>query len=371
MSEKLKVLLVDDQPGYRRRAVDALSSQGCDVRTAADGREAIALGSGYRPDVIVSAWMLEGRLHGIHVAEALRALRPETRTVLLTESATTLPPVEMAESDVSALIDRPPRPERLMDVIRLAAASRDAVQPAPTPAIAHFSPDGELLYANPSAVDLVEHCGGSSALWQAFSKQSDADPGAPAESDSRGSAAREWTALASSVTGTALGADVHARVRVLDDGSCLVAFAGAADLAAARAHPALGLLMGGAGAPGCHFRFEGLGVMIDSERSYRELGCRVFHALGGSCFPANDADSAIEILATVDGVRHVIVDYEAPGDVGGFVETVRREWPEICLIGQSRFDRRASFEDVGVSKFIAKPWRLLELVAELTSEVGH
>ena len=61
MSEKLKVLLVDDQPGYRRRAVDALSSQGCDVRTAADGREAIALGSGYRPDVIVSAWMLEGR----------------------------------------------------------------------------------------------------------------------------------------------------------------------------------------------------------------------------------------------------------------------------------------------------------------------
>jgi len=373
MSDKLKILLVDDQPGYRRRLVDFLSTQGCEVRTAAAGIEAIALGTGYRPDVVVSAWLLNGRLHGVHVAEALRAVRPETRAVLLTESTTNLPPVEMADSDVSALIDRPPRPEGLIDVIRLAAASREIERPEQPPALAHFGANGEMLYANPSADALVDCCGGSAALWQAVV---DARHG-PAATTLSSAVCDEWRALPAAGSDPAPGdvqgasSGVHVRVRGLDDGTWLVAFAAAADLEGARSNPALRILMGGTDPAGRHFRLEGVGVIVDPERGYRELGCRVFHALGGICYPADDTARAMDALASIEGVRHVLVDHEAPGDVAGFLDAVAREWPDVEVIGQSRFGHRQSFSDMGVTRYIAKPWRLLELVSELTSELGH
>ncbi|MEE8312465.1 MAG: response regulator [Candidatus Binatia bacterium] len=374
MPDKLKVLLVDDQPGYRRRLVKFLSERGCEVRTAADGIEAIALGTGYRPDVVVSAWLLNGRLHGVHVAEALRAMRPETRAVLLTESTTNLPPVEMADSDVAALIDRPPHPEGLIDVIRLAAASREIERPERPPALAHFGADGELLYANPSADELVDRCGGSKALWNAVA---DARHG-PGGTEASSSVCDEWRTLPSAGDEQPGDADsqeadsaVHARVRQLDDGTWLVAFATAADLEGARSNAALRILMGGTNPAGRHFRLEGIGVIVDAERGYRELGCRVFHALGGICYPADSTDKAMDLLASLEGVRHVLVDHEAPGDVAGFLDAVAREWSDVAVIGQSRFGHRQSFSDMGVSRYIAKPWRLLELVAQLTSELGH
>lgn len=374
MSDKLKVLLVDDQPGYRRRFVDSLSAEGCEVRTAADGSEAIALGAGYRPDVLVSAWLLNGRLHGVHVAEALRAVRPEIRAVLLTESATSLPPVEMADSDVAALIDRPPRPERLIDVIRLAAASRANLRPEAPPALVHFDSGGELLHANPSAMELIDSVGGSKALWHAvrMSLRARVSVKGAIEDSPIGD---DWFGLGELCRQQATGDDgrvaLHARSRELDDGTSLVAFAPAGALDAARSDPALRILMGGPDPCGRHFRLEGVGVIVDAERGYRELGCRVFNALGGICFPADDTAKAMDLLASVESIRHLLVDYEAPGDVTGFLDAVSREWPDVHVIGQSRFERRDAFADAGVDRFIAKPWRLLELVVELTSELGH
>jgi len=79
-----RVLIAEDEPSFRELLDSALRTHGYDTRAAGSGREAIEVGVRFRPDVLVTDWMLSHRYHGLHVAETLRLVRPDLQTILVT-----------------------------------------------------------------------------------------------------------------------------------------------------------------------------------------------------------------------------------------------------------------------------------------------
>jgi DNA-binding response OmpR family regulator len=67
-----RILIVDDDPQFRRALRLALSSCGYEVDDAANGREALASVAATNPDLMVLDWQLPG-LDGIQTCRALRA----------------------------------------------------------------------------------------------------------------------------------------------------------------------------------------------------------------------------------------------------------------------------------------------------------
>ena len=79
-----RVLVVDDDNTLCMSLGFAFNSRGHTVEMATSGRNAIDVGARFRPDVLVVDWKLNGPPDGIQVSEALRAVRPETHTILIT-----------------------------------------------------------------------------------------------------------------------------------------------------------------------------------------------------------------------------------------------------------------------------------------------
>jgi two-component system response regulator MprA len=82
--ERMRVLVVDDEPQLRRALERALKLEGYDVEMAADGEEALgAVGSGRPVDAIVLDVLMPKR-DGLEVARELRARGDRTPILMLT-----------------------------------------------------------------------------------------------------------------------------------------------------------------------------------------------------------------------------------------------------------------------------------------------
>ena len=77
------ILVVDDEPAVRDAIERALSLEGYDIVTAADGAQAIALHDERRPDAIVLD-VLMPRVDGIEACRRLRAAGAQTPILMLT-----------------------------------------------------------------------------------------------------------------------------------------------------------------------------------------------------------------------------------------------------------------------------------------------
>ena len=64
--------IVDEEPSYRHYLERYLTRRGYEVRTASSGREALARGGDFDPDVVLADGMLKDSMHGLEVGVALR-----------------------------------------------------------------------------------------------------------------------------------------------------------------------------------------------------------------------------------------------------------------------------------------------------------
>jgi CheY-like chemotaxis protein len=84
-----KVLVADDNDLVRESFVELLKSEGYDVRTAADGLQAVELAEQWRPQVVLLDIHMP-RLSGLETARRLRAVYPPQAMTLLMMSGMTL-----------------------------------------------------------------------------------------------------------------------------------------------------------------------------------------------------------------------------------------------------------------------------------------
>jgi len=116
----IRILIVDDEPTYREYLERFLSRDGFDVRTAETGNEAIAIAHDFEPDVLLADWMLRCEMHGIEVGEALRAMQPELRILLMTGYPTDDLQTDAKRVGINGFLEKPFALEDLAQAIQAA-----------------------------------------------------------------------------------------------------------------------------------------------------------------------------------------------------------------------------------------------------------
>lgn len=93
-----RILLVDDEPLFRKATMRVLVRMGHEVFPAASGAEGRALWEAERPDLAIVDWHMPGE-DGLETIRGIQALQPDARVALTTAST---PPAEAADIPVIA-----------------------------------------------------------------------------------------------------------------------------------------------------------------------------------------------------------------------------------------------------------------------------
>ena len=117
----MTVLLVDDYPDALDVWEIFLTAAGCQVMTASDGAQALAIARSQRLDVIVMDFQLPG-LSGRSVAEALREDPATAQIPLIAVTGRRMDLAEARGLGFVALIVKPCEPDVLLAEIRRVAA---------------------------------------------------------------------------------------------------------------------------------------------------------------------------------------------------------------------------------------------------------
>jgi two-component system alkaline phosphatase synthesis response regulator PhoP len=137
MSEKPKVLVVDDDPDVVDQLAVTLQGAGYEVHTGSSQKEAEELLLSVRPDVAILDLMMEQMDSGFVICHYLKGLYPDTPVILLTAvtAATGLSfttPSAEAQSWVKAdlVLDKPVRPEQIRAEVRRLLHQEDVAEAA-------------------------------------------------------------------------------------------------------------------------------------------------------------------------------------------------------------------------------------------------
>ncbi len=128
MSEKHRILVVDDDPGVLRLLSIRLRSQGYDVRTAQSGEEALSNFSGVRPHLVITDLRMDG-MDGMALFQNLRGRHPTLPVIILTAHGSIPDAVEATKNGVFGFLTKPfEAPTLLQQVasaLRLSGGSSD------------------------------------------------------------------------------------------------------------------------------------------------------------------------------------------------------------------------------------------------------
>jgi len=80
---RARVLVVDDEPAVRGMLSEHLQEKGYDVRSAADGEEALARMPEYRPNIVLLDLMMAG-MDGMETLRRIKLMAPETCVIMVT-----------------------------------------------------------------------------------------------------------------------------------------------------------------------------------------------------------------------------------------------------------------------------------------------
>lgn len=96
------------------------------------------------------------------------------------------------------------------------------------------------------------------------------------------------------------------------------------------------------------------------------LAVNVVEEAGFEAVEARDADEAIRLLETVEGIRILMTDVDMPGSMDGvrLAAAVRDRWPPISIIVVSG-ERRPAQEDLPDGVFFAKPYDVDQMMNQL------
>jgi DNA-binding NtrC family response regulator len=85
-----------------------------------------------------------------------------------------------------------------------------------------------------------------------------------------------------------------------------------------------------------------------------------------------NADTALKLLETRDDVRLLFTDIQMPGSCDGMdlARQVHARWPRILLVITSGRTKPAQADIPGHGRFVGKPYRASELLAEVNDMMG-
>lgn len=121
-SEKLKVLIVDDELTIADTLVEILNGEGYEAVAAATGDSALASARSFLPDIVISDVVMPG-INGVELGIRIRRDLPECRVILFsgqTETSDLLGEARNRGHEFE-IIAKPIRPQALLAMIRFRA----------------------------------------------------------------------------------------------------------------------------------------------------------------------------------------------------------------------------------------------------------
>lgn len=355
------VLVVDDVKDFCEELASGLSRDGHDVSTAASGREAIQLGSTIRPDVLVTDWMLKDHIHGLDVAEVIRIVYPSVQTVLISGFASGDLRADARGAEVFDFLEKPFPLNEIRETVLHAADARRPWKHRLRIGFVEVDEAGNIDYANAGAEEMfVETAAGKYAVnIQQFFED---DQLAVLRRD----AGERWVSV-SPIADTKIV--WTARSRPIE-GTKSRAFVFLDSEHRGYKHSAIiNRLLGLPDQSTDECQIEGHVLIIDDTESIRRLAVDILRYFNCMCLTARTHEEAVRLFAHDPDVKHILLDYEMPGcEAKDFVERALALRGDIKIIGTSGTDNYQAFLDIGVKRFLRKPWSVEELIQVLTTK---
>ena len=139
---KPKILIVDDEEIARANMAHVLGKEGYEVRTAADGLEALdILASGFVADVVVTDLKME-RLDGMELLRRMRRTAPDAAVVMVTGFATVGTAVEALRAGAAHYLGKPVNLVELKKTVAEILEARLSASPGRGPVLCFSGPPG-------------------------------------------------------------------------------------------------------------------------------------------------------------------------------------------------------------------------------------
>jgi DNA-binding NtrC family response regulator len=122
MSDRLRILLIDDEEIVNKRLRPALEREGYEVESFMVGKDALASISAKDFDIVVTDMRID-EVNGLQVLEAARKKSPRTQVVLITGYATMELAREALSKGAFEVIAKPFKPQDLRDAVTRATAA--------------------------------------------------------------------------------------------------------------------------------------------------------------------------------------------------------------------------------------------------------
>src|SRR5438093_5069098 len=130
---RIRVLVVDDNDGFRESLASLLDAGGLDVvGQASSGRQALELTRTLSPDVVLMDVRMP-EMDGVETTQRLKKLRPSLGVVALTGLEGQRAVRDMLVAGASGYVLKDSDGDGLVDAVRQAAAGRALLSPAVTP----------------------------------------------------------------------------------------------------------------------------------------------------------------------------------------------------------------------------------------------
>jgi two-component system nitrogen regulation response regulator NtrX len=108
------VLIIDDEPNIRRMVGALLSSEGFEVRDAADGASGVSRAEELEPDLVLLDLMIPGAMDGMAVLERLRERFPELPVIMMSGRAGLADAVKATRLGAVNFLEKPLTPEGVL-----------------------------------------------------------------------------------------------------------------------------------------------------------------------------------------------------------------------------------------------------------------
>jgi two-component system, NtrC family, response regulator AtoC len=121
IKQRLRILVVDDEPNVRGIITAHLNDEGHDVGTANDGAQALERFKAESWDLVMTDRVMP-KMNGDELAKAIKALNPKIPVILVTAFADRPPDPEVSDSPFDLVIRKPFTRDTLRAAIALVRA---------------------------------------------------------------------------------------------------------------------------------------------------------------------------------------------------------------------------------------------------------
>ena len=113
-----KILIVDDEAVCTLFLSMALSEEGFDVKMATSADEAIQVGKEFKPNLLITDWMLKDSKDGMQVTRHLTDAIPDLRVIFITGMARDIIRSKLGDTKCDGIIIKPVDLDEMLGLVR-------------------------------------------------------------------------------------------------------------------------------------------------------------------------------------------------------------------------------------------------------------